>query len=188
MTSDKSVTVASGSNKAAKPPPDAARVRLWALYHLGRYAASSRRLAQVLERRAIKRGLDRAAAQALVAPVVAQMIAEGYVDDGAVARMRFASATRRGRAPGLAVRQLRAEGLDPDALGDAARSPLAEAEAALAYLRRRRFGPFGSDGDKAKQAAAMARAGHASQLVRLLLAAPSIEAADALVAEFSDQG
>jgi regulatory protein len=167
--------------------PDAAKIRAWALYHLGRYAASSRKLAQVLERRLIKRGADRDVARELATPIVADMIAQGYVDDGAVARMRFAAATRRGRAPALAERQLRAEGLNPDALEAEARGAGADAAAALAYMRRRRFGAYGN-GAADKQIAAMARAGHAPGLSRALLAAETIDAAEALVATISSQG
>lgn len=166
--------------------PDAAKIRAWALYHLGRYAASSRKLAQVLERRLIKRGADRTVARGLAAPIVADMIAQGYVDDGAVARMRFAAATRRGRAPALAERQLRAEGLDPESLEAEARGAAADAAAALAYMRRRRFGAYGS-GPVDKQIAAMARAGHGPVLSRALLAAETIEAAEALVAAINAQ-
>ena len=166
------------------PVPEPSVLRDWAMAYLARYAASTHRLAAVLERRLMRNGVDRAAARAAVMPIVAEMAAQRYVDDAAFARQRLAALLRKGVPLRVATGRLRAEGLDPPAREEDASDAATEVHAALAYMRRRRLGAFGPGGNE-RQLAMMLRAGHPAALVKRLLAAPDREARDFLVDELS---
>jgi regulatory protein len=174
-----------------------------ALAHLARYAASAATLARVLERR-VARWAHReapepeavAAARAAVRAVVARLVAAGAVDDAAFAAARARRMLRAGRSPRMAAAQLAARGVAADtaARAIAAAGPddvAGELAAAVAFLRRRRFGPFriapGSAEARTRELAALARAGFARAAARAALdMAP--EAAEALLARLRQAG
>jgi len=171
-----------------------------ALYYLERYAAPAGHLRQVLMRKVDKRLMLRSEAQdeqiveparALVEEVVTEAVEGGYVDDGAYARARVASLRRRGGSQRAIRARLMQKGVPADLVdealeadgeeaapvseyGQAGQDALAarEREAALAYARRRRLGPFRlreRAERRERDIAAMVRAGFALSLARSVI-------------------
>lgn len=101
-----------------------------------------------------------------------------YVDDRGFGEMRVRGLERRGYGPRRVAQALTAAGIDAELREDLSEGIDAR-QAAIAYARRRRFGPFGagevSSEVRQKQFAAMMRAGHAPAVVREILDAPSVE-------------
>ncbi len=167
-----------GRNRAerpAGPPPDASRLREAALNHLARFAATEAGLRRVLLRR-VERWARRAEAEgqeveaavtagrAAAAEVAREMVAQGAVDDAAFAESRARRLARSGRSHRAALAHLAAKGVKPEL----ARAALpeeegAELDAAIAFCRRRRIGPFGAADAppevRMKALAVLARAG-----------------------------
>lgn len=171
-----------------------------ALYYLERYAAPAGHLRQVLMRKVDKRLMLRGEAQeeavagparALVAEVIAQAVDGGYVDDGAYARAKVASLRRRGGSQRAIRARLMQKGVPADIVDEALEADGEEAafdsengqagqdtraarehEAALAYARRRRLGPFRlreRAERRERDIAAMVRAGFALSLARSVI-------------------
>lgn len=155
----------------APVPLDAAKLEALALAYVGRYATTRAKLASYLERKLAMRGWD-GAGEAGVATIVERCAALGYIDDVAFATARGASLSRRGYGARRVAQDLRAAGIAAD---DAA--PIEEAardqalQAALAYAKRRRIGPFSAVAAvdvKSQQRcfAALLRAGHDPEIAR----------------------
>ena len=178
--------------KGPAKPPTPARLRRRALYYLERFAASRARLRLVLRRRALR---DAAALDLPAAPVAEAIEALlddlerlGLLDDAAFAVGRARSLAAKGRPPRRIARELAAAGIEPTlieaALGRLAdergETPAAlELDAAVAFARRRRLGPFGPPGEAAKPRdkalAAFARAGFTLEVARRVLDARADE-------------
>lgn len=154
-----------------------------ALDYLGRYAASTRRLRQVLTRRiqraAMAHELDPAPLLAELEQVIQRLTRTGLLNDTAFAETKARSLNRRGGSRRTIAGKLAASGV---AAADRARAiarleeetPDAEYAAALAYAKRRRLGAFRSVPDESverrrKDLAAMARAGFSIELARRAL-------------------
>ena len=178
--------------KGPAKPPTPARLRRRALYYLERFAASRARLRLVLRRRALR---DAAALDLPAAPVAEAIEALlddldrlGLLDDAAFAVGRARSLAAKGRPPRRIARELAAAGVEAslieaalhrlaDERGD---TPAAlELDAAVAFARRRRLGPFGPPGEAAKPRdkalAAFARAGFTLEVARRVLDARADE-------------
>jgi regulatory protein len=157
-----------------RPPPlDAAALDRLALRYVERFATTRGRLADYLRRKVRERGWEGAPADPQ--GVAERMAALGYVDDRAYAEAKAGSMARRGlgaRRVAGAFRQAGIAAEDADALAPA----IAEraSDAALAFARRKRFGPWASAvADRLtaeKQLGAMLRAGHDLALARRILA------------------
>ncbi len=181
------------------PPPTREDLHGAALAHLARFAATERGLLRVLTRR-IERWARQAAetdpdaaaeagrrARAEAAEVVRRLAAAGAVDDAAFAAARAARLARTGRSRRAIGAHLAAKGVPAEtaraALPD---DPEAELDAALAYARRRRIGPFrpaAADADARKrEAAALARAGFAAEVAHRALRMETEEAAARIAA------
>ncbi len=111
------------------------------------------------------------------------MVSLGYIDDRAYAEAKAASLARRGLGARRVAQALHAAHVgteDHEAIGP----QVAEAarDAALAFARRKRIGPYATgEADRAvrdKQFAAMMRAGHAVELSRRIVAAAPGEVPD----------
>jgi regulatory protein len=162
---------------ANRPPPtarplDSATLDRLALHYVARYATTRAKLARYLARKIADRGWagDVAADPEAIAD---RMTDRGYIDDGAFARGKADALLRRGygeRRIGAALRDAGVAHVDRER--DAAR----EWDAALAYARRRRIGPYAAvqaDRDAERRAvAAMLRAGHDFTTARRIVAAP----------------
>ncbi len=187
---------------------DAIRSRLKeaAFSYLARHGASMMRLRQVLARR-LARWREAAALSAdersaLVEEVAAEMAALDLVNDRRFAQERAMTLLRRGLGPPAMRSRLLALGLSSADVDEAMVAVLGEEgdrareaavlEAALAYARRRRLGPFakvkGGDGRRdprhqARALAAFQRRGLPLALARIILEAPDEKALMEALAE-----
>jgi regulatory protein len=181
----------------------AAALQEAALDYLARYAASTARLRRVLERRVRRRTADRTALEAArktIAEVIARLTALGLLEDGRYASTRAECLTRQGRSRRWIEARLSADGVASPLIrsalealpGSPARSELA---AAIAFAKRRRFGPFRTPKRRSreelkalagKELAALARAGFNHRTARTVLDADSAEALLAMLAEAQD--
>lgn len=162
-------------NKRPAPPLDGDKLERLALRYVERFATTRGRLADYLRRKIRERGWEGPAGDP---DALAERMAElGYVDDRAFAEARVNAMTRRGlgaRRVTDALRHARVDAEDAEAVAPdlETRAP----EAALAFARRKRLGPYArekADRDVfAKQLAAMARAGHGYELSRRILELP----------------
>jgi len=156
-------------------------MRETALRYVERFATTRGRLVQYLDRKLRERGW--AGDEPPDPRALAERFAElGYVDDRVFAEARASAMARRG----LGARRVRdawaRDGVgadDTDALAPTVDARAAEA--ALAYARRKRFGPWappapdGVPADRdvlARQLASMGRAGHSYSLARRVLEMP----------------
>lgn len=174
--------------RPAGAAPSAARLRDAALAHLARFAATEVALRRVLERRidrwaraAEAEGQPRetigpaaAAARGAAAEIARAMAASGVVDDAAFAASRARRLARGGRSRRAIAAHLAAKGVDAETAAAALpEGEEAELDAALAYCRRRRIGPFaraaGDDQARRKALAALARGGFAHGVARRAL-------------------
>ncbi|KQP61404.1 regulatory protein RecX [Methylobacterium sp. Leaf108] len=179
-------------NVAPPKPVTPAYLERVALDYLERYSASVAMLRAVLLRRVKTRCRLRreepGAFADLVEATVARAVAAGLVDDSRFAQARLASLRRRGASSRIVRAKLAAKGvprdLVTDALGNEATTaeedgvPIEE-EAAHAYAKRRRLGPWrrpdlrGPSRDR--DIAAMARAGFSYSLASRIVDAETEE-------------
>jgi regulatory protein len=105
-----------------------------ALFYLRRYAASRKRLEQVLLRKVRRvKGGSVEDGRRHIAVVVERMIRAGYVDDERLATATAASLNRQGKSARMISLKLRLKGLPPRRI-----SPEDELEAARTMVRRRK--------------------------------------------------
>ncbi len=155
-------------------PLDAAKLRDLALHYVARYATSAAKLSRYLQRKVRERGWD-GNDPPDIAGIVAGMVEAQYLDDDQFAEMRASGLLRRGYGARRVSATLRADGIaDPTIRRIAAIDPETARDAALAFARRRRFGPFATippDAQKvARELQAMMRAGHDFSVSRQILA------------------
>lgn len=164
------------------PAPKKAPTRISATYlenaalaYLQRFATSQANLRRVLlrkvERSCRHHGDDPAGFAHLVDDLVARYVRSGMIDDQRYAEAQVASSRRRGRsAQGIRAR-LAAKGVG----GELVQAALAEHEtgdgdAARAFARRRRLGPYRTTGKRSdfrdKDLASLGRAGFAYEIAR----------------------
>lgn len=175
--------------KPREPRPiDAAQLQELAVGYAARYATTAVKLRRYLERKLGDRVWTPVEAPD-VTGLVTRITALGYVDDRAYAASKQRDLTARGFGAGRVRGALSAAGVSKDDVsavlapedGEAA-DPYAPA---VAFARRRRFGPFAREGaaDPARrnrEMAAMARAGHDFGVARRVLMAADEDAALAL--------
>jgi regulatory protein len=180
----------------AGPPPDAARLREAALAHLARFAATEVGLRRVLTRR-VDRWARRAEAEgrevaaevaagrAAAATIAREMVAAGAVDDAAFAESRARRLARTGRSRRATLAHLAAKGVGAETAA-AALPEGGELDAALAFCRRRRIGPFAraEEGPEARARAlgALGRGGFPREVAERALRMDPAEAEDRLIA------
>ena len=160
-----------------------------AVYYLGRYSSSAANLGEVLGRKVRRRNEGQAPPtseqQELIQKTVERCIDLGLVNDADYAKSRALSLHASGKSLRRIETALRQKGVESEDI-EAAISALREErggnierEAALAYARRRRFGPWRTrDGDadkKRKELASFARAGFGYALASAIVEATSIE-------------
>lgn len=140
-----------------------------ALNYIDRYEAPAASLRRVLRRRVRKAVRDGRAdpehAEAWVEPIVARFVGEGLVDDARFTEGRRWSARQRGTSARALRAKLMGKGVAQQIIDEAlqAEPEGAEEVAAARYARRRRLGPWRTDGSRSerrmKDLAAVARAG-----------------------------
>ena len=149
------------------PVPDRGALHEAALTHLSRYAATEAGLVRVLDRRIARWARAAGAADEDVIlsrrtarEVARALVGSGAVDDAAFAEARARRLVRAGRSRRAVAAHLAAKGVGSEQAQAAMPDPEAEFLAAIAFVRRRRIGPFGDpDAEPARPLAAMARAG-----------------------------
>lgn len=156
-------------------PLDPQSLPALAVRYLERYQTSRARLVRYLEGRIRQRGWAGDEPPDLDALADA-MVARGYVDDAAFADARVRSLARRGYGRERVRAALAAAGIDSET-GASALDGVKGPDAALAFARRRRLGPFGPQpidrDERERQIAKLLRAGHPARLARAIIAAPS---------------
>lgn len=129
-------------------------------------------MARYLERKLRERGWGENDAPP-VTRLVARMAELGYVNDRLFAEARTEALARRGYGRRRIGADLRFAGIGPDDIAAAIPSDEAAREAALAFARRKRIGPFAEvapDAAARRRAfAAMARAGHPMDIIQEIL-------------------
>lgn len=172
------------------PPLDEAGLRNLALGYAARFATTRVRLARHLLRKLKERGWN-GAQPADIDGLIDRLAELGYVNDAAFAAMKGRSMAARGLGQRRVNDALAAAGVAAADRGDAP----GEAEmlaTALAFARRKRLGPYArtithDSKQQEKSLAAMLRAGHPLPVARRVLAAGSVAAAEALIAEAEDE-
>jgi regulatory protein len=168
-------------------PLDAAQLQEIALGYAARYATTTAKLRRYLTRKLRERAWTPADAPDIDG-LVERLATLGYVDDRAYAASKQRDLTARGFGAGRVRGALAAAGVSRDdvaavlAPDDAA--PANPYVAAIAFARRRRFGPFAREASpdparRQRELAAMARGGHDFDVARRVLAA-----SDAATVEF----
>ncbi len=161
-----------------------------AKFHIERFATTATHLKRVLLRRAERarhaHGGDTSEFTAWAEEIVAHMVRCGMVDDARYALGRAIALRSLGKSPGKIRAALSAKGVGRDLIATALDSTAITAtgddatlNAALAYARRRRLGPFGiQTGDAAakrkqlsKDLAALARAGFSYDIAKQVMSA-----------------
>lgn len=166
---------ANRASRAAPQPYDGAALERIAIDYVGRYATTKAKLSAYLRRKLRERGWA-GEGEPPVAALVDRFAGHGYVDDGAFAAMRTESLLRRGYGGRRIASDLRNAGIEEE-IADGLRARIADgaAEAAWAFARRRRLGPFSAKpqdmAEKRRQMGAMLRAGHDMDVVRQVLGA-----------------
>lgn len=177
-------------NKEHKPRPVTLRyLENAATYYLGRYASCEENLKRVLDRKVRKRNEGYAAPgpeqSQWIEATAAKCVRLGLIDDAEYARARAFSMHRSGKSERVIRGTLKQKGVGEAEIGAAMRILRAEKgeslelDAAIAYARRRRFGPFRTkpgDADKLrKEMASFARAGYGFGLARKVVEASDLE-------------
>jgi regulatory protein len=177
--------------RRAPVPPTPERLHARAMRYLERFATTGAHLRRVLLRRAVRDAaaleLDAATVRADVDAVVARVVAAGLVDDRLFAASRARRLNESGRSPVQIRAALLGKGLDERTVAAAWRGleedqADPELAAAKAYARRRRLGPWRAADvrpeHRARDLAALARAGFGYRVARLIVAADDPEALD----------
>jgi regulatory protein len=154
-----------------------------AMAYLERYSSSAENLRRVLRRKVDKRcrlrGEDPAEFHDMIDEVVARSLRSGLIDDTRYAEARVASLRRRGGSARAIQAKLSAKGIDRSTIAAALEGEEGDEEqAARAFARRRKLGPF-RPGERApyrdKDLAAMARAGFRFDVARIIIDAEADE-------------
>lgn len=152
------------------------------MHYLARFASSVDNFKDVLwrkiDRRGLADGVDRATAQQWIDAIAGRFVALGLLNDEVFAKARAGSLLRRGKPRRVIQSALLAKGVTAEAAAGAVAS-LSEhsadpdLDAAVAFARRKRLGPFGpadaGEDRRRKELAAFARAGFSYQLARRVL-------------------
>ncbi|TAH36090.1 MAG: regulatory protein RecX [Alphaproteobacteria bacterium] len=147
-----------------------------ALYYLGRYAASTHSLRQVLMRRLQKSGVHKEADFiAMVDKTIAKIAASGYLDDQNFAWHRIKNMNQGGKSLRSIRAKLKQKGIANDDTESALdriieEDPDMEYQAAMRFAKRKKLGPFAAPGlDAKKQLQKFAAAGFAFALAKQIL-------------------
>lgn len=164
-----------------------------ALAYVARFATSAGRLRSYCLRKLRERGhvgVDDGTPPPDVGALVQKFIDKGFVDDAGFARMKAGGLARRGYGARRIGEALRGDGIAEELRAEVMPDEEGLREAAAAYARRRRFGPYARErlasGDFAareKHLAALMRAGHDHIRACIILDAPSEAAVEEWIAE-----
>lgn len=197
MTFSRRPSRSSGPREKRVPPPlEPARLEEIALAYVARFSTSAGKLADYLKRKLRERGWG-GDVPADVPALVERFVERGYVDDAGYARAKGQGLLRRGFGARRIDQALGHAGIAEDLRTEAAGSEAERRNAAVAFARKRRIGPFARDADeeretrldpatREKQVAAMLRAGHPLATARRLVNARSVSDVEEWVDEELD--
>ncbi|MFM7403722.1 MAG: RecX family transcriptional regulator [Erythrobacter sp.] len=183
-----------------KPPLGEAQLRDLALHYAARFATTAARVEAYLARKIRERGLAEDGDGRVIQPdlpaLVARLVALGYVDDDAYARMRTRDLGDRGYGARRVEESLRHAGVSEGLRRTHAPGEAARRQAAALMARKRRLGPFATTRDaddpltarktREKAIAALLRAGHQYEHASFILAAERPEDIEAWLAEAAE--
>jgi regulatory protein len=162
------------------------------LYYLQRYAASTRSLRLVLERRvarsAAEHDIDMPAAALWIDSIIERFTRGGLLDDNGFAESRARSLFERGASARMIRAKLAEKGIARAAVDQALETVFADHEApditaANRFAQRRRLGPYrltgARDANRTRDLAALARAGFGFDVARTVIDADSADALEA---------
>lgn len=160
-------------------PLDEPLLRALGLAYVGRYATTQARLSAYLRRKVRERGWS-PAGEPPIDRLVSEFADLRYVDDAQFAESRAGALFRRGFGPRRVRAALHQAGIDSETADERSTlAPDAAIEAARAFARRKRLGPFGAPDQDArtrqKAFAAMMRAGHSFSVARMILGEEFLE-------------
>ncbi|MCA1955396.1 RecX family transcriptional regulator [Zymomonas sp.] len=156
-------------NKQRKPL-DEDSLRQLALYYVGRYATSSKKLSEYLKRKINQSGWIGTAPPDIYA-IISYCINLGYINDPLFAEMKYNAFKRRGYGKIRVKSALKAAGIDEKIIDSLTGNNDSAMETALHYAQKRHLGPFYEKEDrddikvKRRHFAAMARAGHSADVI-----------------------
>jgi len=179
--------------KGSRPLPaplDAAALEALALTYVARFATSTGKLSEYLERKLRERGWAEEA-PADVAAVVSTLAERGYVNDAGYAQAQGEGLRRRGYGARRIETALGSAGIAPALRAAARGSETDRRHAALAFARRKRFWPYAAErcldpATRQKHMAAYLRAGHGLDHVRRVIDAQSVENLEEWANEHAD--
>jgi regulatory protein len=178
---------------SAKPVTEASLLQA-AIWYVERYAGNSRSVRDALWRRvrASEPEVDRALTSGWIDGIVHRLEDLGYVNDEAWAESKARTLLGRGVPPSMIRQRLRLRGIDEPGARNALagleeESPVdPELRAAVAYVRRRRFGPYRNPEQRAdrrlRDLGATCRAGFSYRVAERVIDAVDVEALERLVA------
>lgn len=141
-----------------------------ALHYVGRFATTEARLKSYLERKVKARGWTGDEPPAFNT-IVTRFVSAGYINDAEFAEARARSLARRGYGHRRLAQALDSAGVARAITQSLVPDEKAAIEAAEAFARRRRLGPFAdgdlSPADRRRHFAALVRAGHDFELAKL---------------------
>lgn len=156
-------------------PLDQHQLNELALAYVGRFATTRTKLQRYLRRKLFERGWDGASAPDIDG-LTEHFAGRGYVDDSAFAEAKARSLLRKGYGPRRVAESIRSAGVGDQDSGEALREAQeGKLDAALAFARRRRWGPYGTEVEAVapathqKRVAAFLRAGHDARLAQAIL-------------------
>ena len=156
-----------------------------AVFYLERYASSAEGLRRVLRRRVSRARMLEAPVMDnvddAIEAVVQKFLSAGLLDDKAFAQTKARALHRRGVSGRLTRQRLQVAGVGRDDVELGTDPARREVQAAVAFARRRRLGPFRTkdrDANKARDLASMARAGFAFALSRKVIESTDPDALD----------
>lgn len=148
-----------------------------ALGYLNRFDVSASKLRQYLRTRAKKAG-GHDEAEAWIDALIERYLGSGVLDDARFARNLTSQLTARGKSTRAISQKLRLRGVGEELTSELLATrreeqPGAELEAALAYVRKRRLGPYRDPEKRAefrqKDLASLARQGFSFDIARRAL-------------------
>lgn len=171
-------------SKKTPKPLNSERLRELALYYVGRFAVTERKLAEYLIRKIRERGWEEGAqpVASLVTDLAEEMSRIGVVNDSSVATMVVGQAHRKGFGERRARQMLHIKGVGVDdanaALHQEEDTPMM---LALRFAEKRHLGPYRMTGKaldpklQQREVGALVRAGHSISLAARIVRAQSVE-------------
>lgn len=176
--------------KRPPKPLDSSRLQELALAYVARFSTTAAKLETYLKRKLRERGWDDEGEPDLSA-ISARYVDLGYIDDALYAKAKAGGLLGRGYGPRRVTQALYAAGVSEEIRDNLAPGDLAKREAVQTMARKRRFGPYFvgtlEPDRREKQIAAMLRAGHGFDNVRLVINARNVQAVDEWVSEAREE-